>query len=99
MTDFDDQLYFKPKKLVTYPISTDIKFSTIIRSGANLKIKNIDIVKIETTHTAFFQILTTSHIGTNFFLQFDLTIPFLSTYVCLNFIINFFLDYCLCTDT
>ncbi len=61
MTEFSHQYDFKLLKLVTYLISKDKFFSTEIGSVAFLKIKNIEIININTNHIDFIPIEMPSH--------------------------------------
>jgi len=86
MTDFCHQSNFKPLKLVTYLISADREVSIEIRLVANLKIRNLEIVNINTKHIYFIKILMTSHRGISYLIEIQNEIGILSVYVYLNFI-------------
>jgi hypothetical protein len=61
MTDIGHRSDFNPLKSVTCLISADREFSIEIRSVADLKIKNLEIVNKTTNRIHFIQILIPAH--------------------------------------
>jgi hypothetical protein len=61
ITEIGHRSDFKPLKSVTCPISADREFSIEIRSVANLKIENLEIVNKTTNHVDFVKILMPAH--------------------------------------